>query len=178
MFRPGLKPRQPTKILQKNIEGTISHEHSINRNKWPPKKIPKLIVISLGIYLLSKSFWVAAGLLARGSSYSPRLPMPFRPWAYGTVASSGFRPHTQRRVRAGITPASLLRPSYGLRPPIRLDDLFSTPFDSLSNEKFHFQNQGILPHSIRIMEIWKRRLHPISPMAESMDTSPHQEILP
>ncbi len=45
-----------------------------------------------------------AGFLARGLSYSPRLPVPFT-WNSGM--SCGFRPHSQRRVRDGFQPSSL-----------------------------------------------------------------------
>ena len=37
--------------------------------------------------------------------------------AYDIVASRGFRPHTQRRVRAGFAPASLFWPDAGHRTP-------------------------------------------------------------
>ncbi len=48
-----------------------------------------------------------AGLLTVGSIYFPRLPDLFcaRP-----VAICGFRPRSQRRVRTGVTPVSLLAP--------------------------------------------------------------------
>ena len=61
-----------------------------------PKKIPKLIFLSLGIYLLSKlPSGGLAGLLTRGSPYFPHLPMPFRP--LGLRHSGSLRvssPHT------------------------------------------------------------------------------------
>jgi len=46
-----------------------------------------------------------AGLLTVGSIYSPRLPDLFRA---RSVANCGFRPRTQRRVRTGVSPVSLL----------------------------------------------------------------------
>ncbi len=48
-----------------------------------------------------------AGLLTVGSIYSPRLPDLF---VDRSVAICGFRPRTQRRVRTGISPVSLLGP--------------------------------------------------------------------
>ena len=48
-----------------------------------------------------------AGLLTAGSIYSSRLPDLFD---NSSVAIREFRPRTQRRVRTGISPASLLGP--------------------------------------------------------------------
>jgi len=45
-----------------------------------------------------------AGLLAFGSSYSPRLPGPA---PLGPVATRGFRPRLQWRGRGGFAPPSL-----------------------------------------------------------------------
>ena len=46
----------------------------------------------------------------------PAFPEGFVDTAYLPVASSGFRPHSQRRVRAGIAPASLSGP---IQAPLR-----------------------------------------------------------
>ena len=48
-----------------------------------------------------------AGLLAHGSSYSPRLPIHLV-----DSGNTGFRPHSQRRDREGFTPSSLTQESY------------------------------------------------------------------
>ena len=79
-----------------------------------PQKNPRTgMLASPGIYRLHQGInqWYAAGLLTRASPYSPSLPGGVSSILLNSpVASSGFRPHSQRRVRAGIAPASLLRP--------------------------------------------------------------------
>jgi len=56
-----------------------------------------------------------AGLLTFGSTDSPHLPGSF---GNEPVANCGFCPRTQRRVRTGVTPVSLLsqKQFYGAPP--------------------------------------------------------------
>jgi hypothetical protein len=88
-----------------------------------PKKIS-----AWGFAITTKTGFLAAGLLTRGSFYRPPLPMPFRvvitaQWSWRrfeipvqdiqTGAPGGFRPRSQRRVRSGIAPDSLLSHKMG-----------------------------------------------------------------
>ena len=61
--------------------------------------------------------WMA-GLLTLGSSYCPHLPIPL---GDEIVVICGVRPRSQRRVRTGFSPVSLLCPQWGT---IKLHDYF------------------------------------------------------
>ena len=70
---------------------------------WNPEDCTRNIILAYSPAHEGIKGLPQAGLLAHGSSYSPRLP------THRTVNSGacGFRPHLQRRDREGFSPSSL-----------------------------------------------------------------------